>query len=117
MKTKCLTIKNEKSNLKASLCSVSCSFEELIAEKVLFSEKMYEYEDCKNQKKCVWKANETWGWSNTSKNTSRLNDADMENEISRIKSANFAMSAGNSTTWRRKERMLEEKGRSKTAVG
>ncbi|XP_076897786.1 uncharacterized protein LOC143551185 [Bidens hawaiensis] len=68
-KKKLEKLMSEKSNLEASLNSVSNSSEELKAEKRSFFNKMSELKD--------------------SKNASHLQDADMKNEISRVKSVNL----------------------------
>ncbi|GJT12108.1 hypothetical protein Tco_0859150 [Tanacetum coccineum] len=46
-------LKSENSNLEASLRSVSSSFEELKAEKILFAKEMSEYGNCKNKKSAL----------------------------------------------------------------
>ncbi|KAI3822555.1 hypothetical protein L1987_10147 [Smallanthus sonchifolius] len=82
-------LKNEKSNLEASFCSVSSSFEELKAEKMSFAENISEYEDCKSQKIALEEKLIRLEGDLTVKNASRSQDADIKNEISRIKSANL----------------------------
>ncbi|KAM0045546.1 putative transcription factor bZIP family [Helianthus debilis subsp. tardiflorus] len=76
-------LKNEKSNLEASLRSVSSSFEELKAEKIS------EYENCINQKNALEEKLMRLEGDLTVKNAARTQDADVKNEISRIKSANL----------------------------
>ncbi|GKA55468.1 hypothetical protein Tco_0754417, partial [Tanacetum coccineum] len=46
-------LKSEKSNLEASLRSISSSFEELQAENILFAKEMPEYRNCKNKKSAL----------------------------------------------------------------
>ncbi|KAJ0583202.1 hypothetical protein HanOQP8_Chr05g0171891 [Helianthus annuus] len=82
-------LKNEKSNLEASLHSVSNSFEKLKAEKMSFNNKMLEFEDCKRERDALEEKLSRLEGDLTAKNASRLQDADMKNEISRIKSANL----------------------------
>ncbi|KAJ0787907.1 hypothetical protein HanPI659440_Chr05g0185621 [Helianthus annuus] len=82
-------LKNEKSNLEASLHSVSNSFEKLKAEKMSFFNKMSEFEDCKSERDALEEKLSRLEGDLTAKNASRLQDADMKNEISRIKSANL----------------------------
>nr|XP_043623373.1 interaptin-like [Erigeron canadensis] len=82
-------LKNEKSYLEASLRSVSSSFEELNAEKVSLLKKMSEHEDCKSQRKALEEKLMKVEGDVTAKSASRLQDADMKNEISRIKSVNL----------------------------
>ncbi|GKA15782.1 A-kinase anchor protein 9-like protein [Tanacetum coccineum] len=82
-------LKGEKSNLEASLRLVSSSNEELQAEKISFAKKMSEYENCKNEKSALEEKLIRLESDITAKNTSRSNDADIKNEISRIKSANL----------------------------
>ncbi|KAK9072788.1 hypothetical protein SSX86_009223 [Deinandra increscens subsp. villosa] len=87
-KQKLKKLKNEKSNLEASLHSVSNSFEELKAEKMSFFNKMSEFEDYKIQRDALEEKLLRLEGNLTAKNTSHSHDADMKNEISRIKSAN-----------------------------
>ncbi|KAC9936426.1 hypothetical protein E3N88_45055 [Mikania micrantha] len=82
-------LKSEKSNLEAALHSVSSSFEELKAEKMSFAEKISEYEDCKHQRSALEEKLIRLEGDLTIKNASSSQDADMKNEISRIKSANL----------------------------
>ncbi|XP_022036478.2 thyroid receptor-interacting protein 11-like [Helianthus annuus] len=82
-------LKNEKSNLEASLHSVSNSFEKLKAEKMSFNNKMLEFEDCKRERDALEEKLSRLEGDLTAKNASRLQDADMKNEISRMKSANL----------------------------
>ncbi|KAJ0583207.1 hypothetical protein HanOQP8_Chr05g0171931 [Helianthus annuus] len=82
-------LKNEKSNLEASLHSVSNSFEKLKAEKMSFNNKMSEFEDCKRERDALEEKLSRLEGDLTAKSASRLQDADMKNEISRIKSANL----------------------------
>ncbi|MFS7934209.1 hypothetical protein Hanom_Chr05g00388891 [Helianthus anomalus] len=82
-------LKNEKSNLEASLRSVFNSFEMLKAEKMSFNNKMSEFEDCKRERDALEEKLSRLEGDLTAKNSSRLQDADMKNEISRIKSANL----------------------------
>ncbi|XP_076952938.1 uncharacterized protein LOC143626883 [Bidens hawaiensis] len=82
-KQKLDTLKAEKNNLEAFLRSVSTSFEELKAERIS------EYEDCKRQKNALEEKVTRLEGDLTVKNASRSQDADMKNEISRIKSANL----------------------------
>ncbi|KAK1434891.1 hypothetical protein QVD17_00645 [Tagetes erecta] len=88
-KKKLEKLQNEKSNLEASLHSVSNSFEELKAEKMAFFNKMAEFEDCKIQRDALEEKLLRLESDLTAKNASSLQDADMKNEISRIKSANL----------------------------
>lgn len=82
-------LKNDKSNLEASFRSVSNSFEELKSEKISFAKKMSEYENCKSQKKALEEKVAKMEGDLTAKNSSQTYDADLKNEISRIKSANL----------------------------
>ncbi|KAL9995842.1 hypothetical protein Hdeb2414_s0765g00944361 [Helianthus debilis subsp. tardiflorus] len=82
-------LKNEKSNLEASFHSVSNSFEKLKAEKMSFLNKMSEFEDCKSERDALEEKLSRLESDLRAKNASRLQDADMKNEISRIKSANL----------------------------
>ncbi|KAI7752802.1 hypothetical protein M8C21_021754, partial [Ambrosia artemisiifolia] len=88
-KQKLEKLKNEKSNLEASLHSVSNSFEKLKAEKMSFFNKMSEFEDCKSQRDALEEKLSRLEGDLTAKNESRLQNADMKNEISRVKSANL----------------------------
>ncbi|KAI3823450.1 hypothetical protein L1987_04886 [Smallanthus sonchifolius] len=88
-KQKLENLKNEKSNLEASLHSVSNSFEELKSEKMSFFNKMSEFEDCKSQRDALQEKLFRLEGDLKAKNASRSHDADTENEISRIKSANL----------------------------
>lgn len=88
-KKKLEKLQNEKSNLEASLHSVSNSFEELKAEKMTFFNKMAEFEECKIQRDTLEETLLRLEGDLTAKNASSLQDADMKNEISRIKSANL----------------------------
>ncbi|KAK9072791.1 hypothetical protein SSX86_009226 [Deinandra increscens subsp. villosa] len=87
-KQKLKKLKNEKCNLEASLHSVSNSFEELKAEKMSFFNKMSEFEDYKIQRDALEEKVLRLEGNLTAKNASHSHDADMKNEISRIKSAN-----------------------------
>ncbi|KAJ0806122.1 putative NT-type C2 domain-containing protein [Helianthus annuus] len=88
-KQKLEKLKNEKSNLEASLHSVSNSFEKLKAEKMSFFNKMSEFEDCKSERDALEEKLSRLEGDLTAKNASRLQDANIKNEISRIKSANL----------------------------
>ncbi|XP_024985419.1 myosin-2 heavy chain-like [Cynara cardunculus var. scolymus] len=89
-------VKYEKSNLEASLLSVSSSLEELKAEKMSLTEKMSileasvsEYEDCKHQRNALQEKLLRLDGDLTAKGASCSQDAEMKNELSRIKSGNL----------------------------
>ncbi|KAM0024564.1 putative NT-type C2 domain-containing protein [Helianthus debilis subsp. tardiflorus] len=88
-KQKLEKLKNEKSNLEASLYSVSNSFEKLKAEKMSFFNKMSEFEDCKSERDALEEKLSRLEGDLTAKNASFLQDANIKNEISRIKSSNL----------------------------
>ncbi|GKB07198.1 hypothetical protein Tco_0835482 [Tanacetum coccineum] len=87
-------LKSEKSNLEASLCSVSSSFEELQAEKISFPKEMSEYGNCKNEISALEEK-----LMRLESDLTRSNDEDIKNEISMIKISflSFSKSGANET--------------------